>query len=496
LSQNDMRQVVSDFAAKVSASGPDTVALMFYAGHGLQIDGENYLVPIDVDPKRETDIPLQAVRLNDVLNTLGAMPTRMRIVMLDACRNNPFPGINTAAGHGLAIVDTKAGAAGSFISYSTSPGAVAEDGSGANSPYTTALLSVAKEPNLPIEEAFKRVRVAVNQATDGRQIPWESSSLTTEFKFFSGDAGAAAGPPGEKAEAATKKPSAGRSMEEWRKELRGKDPKLAYNLVIAEDTVPAYEAFVALFAQPPYNMRVRVQLERRYVMRSWATAVAINTAASYQAFLASYPDSDLAATARKLRERVLNREFGAQPVNVALGPTCPCPVEPTKPLKRKVEQPTPTKRVRRTEPREDVVTRRRPEPGIPPEAIIQGIGIGIGIAGGLSGGGHREPSRPAPHHSEPGGCPGGTCYSDIRLKHDISLLGRTDKGLGLYRYRYNWSEQLYVGVMAQEVERFMPAAVMQGPDGFLRVNYESIGLKLMTWDDWLESEAGRSHSSH
>ena len=395
LSQNDMRQTVSDFAAKVSESGPDTVALVFYAGHGLQVDGENYLVPVDVDPKREADIPLQAVRLNDVLNTLGAIPTRMRIIMLDACRNNPFPGINTTAGHGLAIVDTKAGAAGSFISYSTSPGAVAEDGSGVNSPYTTALLSVAKEPNLPIEEAFKRVRVAVNQATDGRQIPWESSSLTTEFRFF-GDAGAAPGPSGGKAVEAAKKPSAGRSMEEWRKELRGKDPKAAYELVIAEDSVPAYEAFVALFAQPPFNMRARVQLERRYLMRSWATAVAINTGPSYQAFLASYPDSDLAATARKLRERVLNREFGApQPVNVALGPMCPCPVEPAKPLKKRVEE-APTKRVKRVEPREDVVTRRRPEPGIPPEAIIQGIGIGIGIAGGLSGGGHREPSGPAP----------------------------------------------------------------------------------------------------
>ncbi len=494
LSQNDMRQTVSDFSAKVSESGPDTVALVFYAGHGLQVDGENYLVPVDVDPKREADIPLQAVRLNDVLNTLGAIPTRMRIIMLDACRNNPFPGINTAAGHGLAIVDTRAGAAGSFISYSTSPGAVAEDGSGVNSPYTTALLAVAKEPNLPIEEAFKRVRVAVNQATDGRQIPWESSSLTTEFKFF-GEAGAAPGPSGGKAVEATKKPSAGRSMEEWRKELRGKDPKMAYELVIAEDSVPAYEAFVALFAQPPYNMRARVQLERRYVMRSWATAVAINTASSYQAFLANYPDSDLAATARKLRERVLNREFGAQPVNVALGPTCPCPVEPTKQLKRKVEE-APTKRVRRTEPREEVITRRRPEPGIPPEVIMQGIGIGIGIAGGLSGGGHREPSRPAPHSDGPSGCPGGTCYSDVRLKHDIALLGRAHNGLGLYRYRYNWSEQLYVGVMAQEVENIVPAAVTQGPDGFKRVNYGSIGLKLMTWDDWLASEAGRSYRSH
>src|SRR5258706_11587722 len=128
LTQNDMRQVISDFAAKVAASGPDTVAAVFYAGHGLQIDGENYLVPVDVDPKREADIPLQAVRLNDLMNTLGALPTRMRIIMLDACRNNPFPALNQTAGHGLAIVDTRAGAPGSFISYSTSPGAEAEDG--------------------------------------------------------------------------------------------------------------------------------------------------------------------------------------------------------------------------------------------------------------------------------------------------------------------------------------------------------------------------------
>ena len=80
LSQNDMRQAISDFAAKVSAGGPDTVALVFYAGHGLQIDGENFLIPVDLDPKREADVPLQAVRLNDLLNTLGALRTRMRIL--------------------------------------------------------------------------------------------------------------------------------------------------------------------------------------------------------------------------------------------------------------------------------------------------------------------------------------------------------------------------------------------------------------------------------
>jgi hypothetical protein len=414
LTQNDMRLAVSNFAAKIAASGPDTVALVFYAGHGLQIDGENYLVPVDIDSKREADIPLQAVRLNDLMNTLGALPIRMRIVMLDACRNNPFPDINMTAGHGLAMVDTKAGAAGSFISYSTSPGAVAEDGTGDDSPYTTALLSVAKEPNLPIEEAFKRVRVAVNQATEGRQTPWESSSLTAEFKFFSGDQGSGQAPSGQgtsaQQQAAAGKPSTTRSVDDWRKELKGKDPKVAYDLVIADDSVPAYEAFVGLFSQPPFNVRVRVQLERRYLMEAWSTAVAINTAASYQAFLATYPDSDLAATARKMQERVRNRSFGTSPTNVALGPMCPCPVEPAKPLKKKVEEPAPTKHVEKRKPPTDVVeTKRQPEPGIPPEAIMQGIGIGIGIAGGL-GGGHGGGGGP-PHGEShgPGGCSGGIC---------------------------------------------------------------------------------------
>src|ERR1700737_3698511 len=171
LSQNEMREKVSDFAAKVAAKGPDTVALVFYAGHGLQIDGENFLVPVDVDPKREADIPLQAIRLNDVLNTLTSVPSKTRILLLDACRNNPFPAISRSAGPGRAIVDAKTGPPGPFMSFSTSPGAEAEDGSGADSPYTTALLSAAKEPGLSIEDTFKRVRVSRTRGRGGRQPP-------------------------------------------------------------------------------------------------------------------------------------------------------------------------------------------------------------------------------------------------------------------------------------------------------------------------------------
>jgi hypothetical protein len=409
LSQNDMRQAISDFAAKVSAGGPDTVALVFYAGHGVQIDGENFLIPVDLDPKREADVPLQAVRLNDLLNTLGALHTSMRIVMLDACRNNPFPALNGTTGHGLAMVDTKAGAPGSFISYSTSPGSEAEDGNGEDSPYTTAVLSIAKQPNLPIEQAFKQIRIAVNRATDGRQIPWESSSLTSDFKFFSSDDGQQSATDALATMAPSNPADAGKTeaqrIQVWRTILQGKEPKVAYELVVSEDSVAAYAAFAELFQAAPYGPRIRLLLERRRQMIAWADAVAVNTGPSYEAFLASYPNGDLAATARKLEERVQNRSIVAPaplPATIALGPTCPCstpslPATPTLlPAKKHVEEepsPPPKKRADKSPPRhkqppEEVVVQRKPPPdqGPPPGAVMEGIGIGVGIGLGMGGG--------------------------------------------------------------------------------------------------------------
>ena len=364
LSQNEMREKVGDFAAKVAAKGPDTVALVFYAGHGLQIDGENFLVPVDVDPKREADIPLQAVRLNDILNTLTSVPSKMRILLLDACRNNPFPAINQSAGHGLAIVDAKTGAPGTFLSFSTSPGAEAEDGSGADSPYTSALLSAAKEPGLSIEDTFKRVRVSVNKATEGRQTPWDSSSLTDDFRLFPGPGASGQGTVAPKQHAATTK----RTVTEWRRELQGKPVEVANEMIVADGTDEAYEAFVGLFAQPPFGPQAREWLDRHRRMVAWNNAVIINTAAGYRAFLAQYPDSDLAATARKLEERLRNRPSPVATVAAAVGgapnltnaslaaPTCPCnaPSLPLKkvdlPTKKRVE-PDPPKRASAPPPR-------------------------------------------------------------------------------------------------------------------------------------------------
>lgn len=413
LSQNELRAKVADFAARVAVKGPDTVALVFYAGHGLQIDGENFLVPVDVDPKRETDIPLQAVRLNDVLNTLASVPSKTRILLLDSCRNNPFPDISKTAARGLAIVDAKTGAPGTFMSFSTSPGAEAEDGGGANSPYTTALLAAAKEPGLSIEDTFKRVRVAVNKATEGRQTPWDSSSLTDDFRLIGP---AVAGP---------KLASVKKTVDEWKRDLKGKPVEAANELIIADGTDEAYDAFASLYAQTPLGLQARDWLDRHRRMKAWNDAVIINTAAGYRAFIARYPDSDLTPTARKLEDRLRNRPnfvatlatgggaanaLGAapsgpaaggppQPTNASLGPTCPCttPIVPLKKVDKpkKRTEPDPPKRVDRAPPRryvedDDVVIVRRPPPRYYEPAPGPRIGIGIGIGGGYGGGGYGD----------------------------------------------------------------------------------------------------------
>jgi Caspase domain len=396
LSQNQMREAVSGFAAKVAAKGADTVALVFYAGHGLQIDGENFLVPVDVDPKREADIPLQALRLNDILNTLTSVPSKMRILLLDSCRNNPFSEISKTAGHGLAIVDAKTGAPGTFVSFSTSPGAEAADGAGADSPYTSALLFAAREPGLSIEDTFKHVRVSVNKVTDGRQTPWDSSSLTDDFRFFPGPGGAGAKPN-----------AARRTVDEWRSALQGKPVEVANEMIVADGTDEAYEAFVGLYAQSPFGLQAREWLDRHRRMVAWNIATITNTAAGYRAFMAQYPDSDLAATARKMEDRLRNRPntaIAATPVAPTLAaltaPTCPCntpaPLRKVDSPPKKRDDPDPPRRADRQPPQNyrqndnDVVVYRRPPP---PSSdyydTSPSISIGVGIGGLMGGGGYR-----------------------------------------------------------------------------------------------------------
>ena len=170
--------------ARQLLQGQAGVGLLYYAGHGLQLDWHNYLVPVDAQLVRVTDVPRQTVNVQRVIDAFRDAGTVMNILVLDACRDNPFgPAV---ASQGLAPLDAPPG---TYFAYATSPGNVAEDGSAAdgNGLYTRFLLKEMVQPGAKIEEVFKRVRLQVRKASQGRQIPWESSSLLDEFVFASGE---------------------------------------------------------------------------------------------------------------------------------------------------------------------------------------------------------------------------------------------------------------------------------------------------------------------
>jgi uncharacterized caspase-like protein len=369
LTQSEMRRDLRDFADKVAAAGPDAVALVYYAGHGVQIDGENYLIPVDASIKREADVPMAGVRLNDVMNIMSTVPTSALMVILDACRNNPFSAINKTTGRGLAIVDAPKG---SIVAYSTSPGATALDGSGDHSPFTAALIDVAHTPGQAVEQTFKKVRLAVNKATNGQQTPWESTSLISNFEFYprQGEQPKSTQAPSEKvakqevaqpertgmqggtAPEATKEETSQRTVEVWRKKLADVTPQQAYDMVIEANIVEAYEAFLTLYPKFEYVARIRTLVDRRLVMIAWYEATIINDAAAYEDFLVHYPDSDLAATAKRLLERAKNRSLSPALLANAKAPAGTAQTSPRvitkvveKPVTKIVEKPVVVTRV-------------------------------------------------------------------------------------------------------------------------------------------------------
>ena len=173
--QNDMKRAVKDFGNRLKAAQGEAIGLFYYAGHGLQVRGENFLIPIDAEIEGEGDVDIYAISADAVLRTIEDARNGLNIVDLDACRNNPYVRGFRDASRGLALMEAPTG---TLIAYSTAPGQVAIDGSGANSPYTEALARALAMPGVPIEQMFKSVRNDVLAATQGRQTPWEASSLT------------------------------------------------------------------------------------------------------------------------------------------------------------------------------------------------------------------------------------------------------------------------------------------------------------------------------
>jgi len=175
----DMKRAIREFGSRIQNGG---TGLFYYAGHGMQVKGENYLIPINAEIYGEAEVEYEAVNVGLVLAQMENARNNMNIVILDACRNNPFAKSSRSMDKGLASINAPTG---TLIAYATAPGNVAADGSGNNGLYTEELLSQIRNPGLKIEDVFKRVRANVLKRSGNQQIPWESSSLIGDFYFKS-----------------------------------------------------------------------------------------------------------------------------------------------------------------------------------------------------------------------------------------------------------------------------------------------------------------------
>ncbi len=172
-----MNEIVADFGEKLAEG--DT-ALFFFAGHGMQVQGRNYLIPVDARITSEQRVRLETLDVDAVLDQMAAARARVSLVILDACRNNPFERRFRSVSGGLAQINAPEG---TMVAYATAPGRVAADGEGANGLYTQELLRAMRQPGLKVEDIFKQVRINVSRASNGAQTPWEASSLTGDFYF-------------------------------------------------------------------------------------------------------------------------------------------------------------------------------------------------------------------------------------------------------------------------------------------------------------------------
>jgi len=180
LNQSQMKQVMDDFGEKLKSYD---VGLFFYAGHGIQAKGYNYLIPVDANLRSEEQVEYDCVQADRILALMEASGTDINIIILDACRNNPFERSWTraASGRGLAYMNAPSG---TLIAYATAPGSTASDGSGRNGLYTSAILESIRIPDITILQMFQNVRSIVSGTSGKQQVPWESTSLTGDFYFY------------------------------------------------------------------------------------------------------------------------------------------------------------------------------------------------------------------------------------------------------------------------------------------------------------------------
>ncbi|HXW28389.1 MAG TPA: caspase family protein [Xanthobacteraceae bacterium] len=284
LDGDTLRHTLRDFIEKAVASGPDTVAMVYLAGYGLQMSGENFFAPVDAKIVRDTDLPVEALRVSDYIRQLGTLPLRAGIFVLDGAHAPPFSPSGQPLAGGLALVEPDPNM---LVAFNAAPGTIGPNEPGPYGAYAQALAEMIRQGGLSLPELFNRVRLRVNEITKGAEVPWNAQHIQTDFMFFerAPDAPQAA-PPAQVAE-----------MES--RPIRDFDARDAYIAALDRDTLQAYEEFLAAFPDDPLAKRVRAIVAARREAITWRRSYRADTADAYWSYLRRYPNGPHAWDARR-----------------------------------------------------------------------------------------------------------------------------------------------------------------------------------------------------
>lgn len=284
LDGDTLRKSFRDFIQKAQASGPGTVAMVYLAGYGVQLAGENYFIPVDSSLSRDVDIPVEGLRISDYMRLLASLPLKASVVVLDAARQQPFIEGGQQIASGLALVEPDPH---SLIAFSAAPGTVAPNEPGPYGAYAQALAEMIRTGGLPLQEVFNRVRLRVNEASKGAQVPWHAEKIGAQFMFFDRAPDAPAPAPQDQVAAIRSRPIG---------DLGAQD---AYAAALERDSMQGYEDFLAAYPTDPLAKRVRALAAARREALTWQHTYRIDTPRAYWSYLLRYPRGSHAGDARR-----------------------------------------------------------------------------------------------------------------------------------------------------------------------------------------------------
>lgn len=284
LGATDLRSLVRDFLDKAQDLEPGSAVMVYLAGHGIQLEGENYLLPVDARIERDVDVPIEGFRLSDLVRSLERSPAQVRVVVADMARDYPLGSTGEPMAKGLALMEPPAGF---LTAFSSAPNITATDGQGPYGAYATALAEMVRQPGMPLDEIFARARLRTHEATNGVQIPWHSANLgQSSFAFF------------EQAEAA-----AAPLVREVRR-IEEVPAEEAYAIAVERDTIQDYQAFLRRYPDHRLARRVTALLAARREAIVWRRTLASNSREAYWTYLRRYPNGPHAADCRRRLARL------------------------------------------------------------------------------------------------------------------------------------------------------------------------------------------------